>query len=141
MQSLRIRTGLHALRVVLPLALVLVALGLFLTTNSLEAHNQSPYPLSPTGKFSERTTLPTETSSLIDQVRVPIESTLRPGETLAQVLGKLGLGGADIHAATTALTGRVALPRLRAGDRYSAFLNPDSSLASFQLTVSGAGRV
>ena len=34
---------------------------------------------------------------------------------------------------------RVNLRSLKAGNRYSAFFNPDSSLASFQLTVDGSG--
>jgi len=140
MQSLRIRTGLHALRLAVPLALLFLACGLSLTTNSLEAHNRSPYPLAPTGKFSERSILPTATSNLIDQVKVPIEAKLQRGETLAQILGRFGLSGAEIHAASTALSGRGELPRLHAGDRYSAFLNPDASLDSFQLTVGGSGR-
>ncbi|HEY0783332.1 MAG TPA: hypothetical protein VGE98_12815, partial [Thermoanaerobaculia bacterium] len=85
---MRIRTGLHALRLAVPLALIFLAFGLSFTTNSLEAHNRSPYPLAPTGKFCERSILPTETSSLIDQVKVPIEAKLQRGETLAQILGR-----------------------------------------------------
>ncbi|HEY3491635.1 MAG TPA: peptidoglycan DD-metalloendopeptidase family protein, partial [Solirubrobacterales bacterium] len=119
----------------------LLAVGLFLSTRELEAYNQSPYPLPPTPRFSERIVLPTEASGLIDQARVPVEFKLMRGETVADVFEKLGLGGAEARQATDALSERLNLRRIKAGNQYSAFFNPDSTLDSFELTLAGTGRV
>jgi murein DD-endopeptidase MepM/ murein hydrolase activator NlpD len=141
MQSTRLKLAPHILRLVLPLGLILVAAGLFLTTHTLEALNRSPFPLAPAPRFSERITLPTESTSRLDQARVPVELTLRRGETLAGVFENLGLQGADAREAANVLAQHVNLRSLRAGDRYSASFNPDASLAAFELVVTGSGRV
>lgn len=131
----------HFVRLALPLGLMLLATGLFLSTQELEAYSQSPYPLPPTPRFHQRVVLPTEASSLIDQARVPVEFKLLRGETVADVFEKLGLGGAEARQATDALSERLNLRRLKAGNQYSAFFNPDSTLESFELTLAGTGRV
>jgi murein DD-endopeptidase MepM/ murein hydrolase activator NlpD len=141
MQSTRASLAPHILRLVLPLGLLLVALGLFLTTHTLEAFNQSPFPLTPAPRFSERVILPTESTARLDQVRVPVEQTIRRGETVADVFAKLGLPRAEALAATNALAEHVDMRAIRAGNPYSAFFNPDSSLASFELVLAGSGRV
>ncbi|HYO16697.1 MAG TPA: peptidoglycan DD-metalloendopeptidase family protein [Thermoanaerobaculia bacterium] len=141
MQSKRVQLGPHFLRLVLPLGLALVAAGLFLTTRSLEAFNASPYPLAPTPRFNERSTLPTPASRLLDQARIPVELKLLRGETALQVFEKLGLEGAEVRQAANALAASVDLRSLKAGNRYSAYFNPDSTLASFELTLAGSGRV
>lgn len=140
MQSKRVNLGPNALRWFLPLGLSLMAAGLFVSTRSLEAYNESPFPLPPTPRFSILSTLPNESSRWIDQARVPVEYKLLRGETAADVFEKLGLERGEVHQATNKLAERVNLRSLRAGNRYSAFFNPDSSLASFELTVAGSGR-
>jgi murein DD-endopeptidase MepM/ murein hydrolase activator NlpD len=141
MQWKRVKLAPHFLRLALPLGLILLAVGLSLTTQDLEAYNQSPYPLPPTLPFNQRITLPTEATGLIDQARVPVEFRLMRGETVTQVFEKLGLQGTEAREATNALSERLNLRRLKAGNQYSAFFNPDSSLASFALTLDGSGRV
>jgi murein DD-endopeptidase MepM/ murein hydrolase activator NlpD len=141
MQSKRVQFGPNVLRWLLPLGLVLFAAGLFLTTRELEAYSRSPFPLPPALRFDPRITLPDETSRLIDQARVPVELKLLRGETVSQVFAKLGLEGVELHAATSALAEKVSPRSLRAGNRYSAFFNPDSTLASFEMTLVGSGRV
>jgi len=141
MQSTRVKLAPHVFRLALPLGLILLAVGLFLSTHSLEAYNRSPFPLSLSPRFNERITLPTEATARLDQARVPVEDQLRRGETVTAVFEKLGLHGADAREATNALAEHVELRVLKAGDHYSAFFNPDSSLASFALTVTGSGRV
>lgn len=141
MQSKRVHLGPYLLRLALPLGLGLLAAGLFTTTRSLEAYNQSPYPLPPTPRFHERAALPTETSRLIDRARIPVEFKLLRGETVTQVFQKLGLEGQEVRQAANALAESVDLRNLKAGNRYSAFFNPDSTLASFELTLAGSGRV
>jgi murein DD-endopeptidase MepM/ murein hydrolase activator NlpD len=128
-------------RLVLPLGLALLAAGLFFRTQRLEAYNQSPYPLPPLLPFHQRTTLPTESTDLLDRARVPVEFTLLRGETVSEVFQKLGLEDVEARAASNALLERVEPRQLKAGHRYSAFFNPDSTLASFELTVEGSGRV
>lgn len=141
MQLKRVKLALHFVRLGLPLGLILLAVGLSLSTRNLEAYNQSPYPLPPTPRFHQRIVLPTEASGLIDQARIPVEFKLMRGETVADVFEKLGLGGVEARQATNALSERLNLRRLKAGNQYSAFFNPDSTLDSFQLTLEGSGRV
>jgi len=141
MQSTRVKLAPHVFRLALPLGLILVAAGLFLSTHSLEAYNKSPFPLSPAPRFNERIVLPTEATPRLAQARVPVEAELRRGETVTDVFEKLGLQGAAAREATNALAAHVELRRLKAGNTYAAFFNPDASLASFQLTLAGDGRV
>jgi murein DD-endopeptidase MepM/ murein hydrolase activator NlpD len=141
MQSKWVRLGPKALRWFLPLGLSLLAAGLFSTTRNLEAYNRSPYPLPPTPRFSQRITLPNEASRWIGHARVPVELKLLRGETVADVFGKLGLQGVELRDATDVLARKVDLRSLKAGNRYSAFFNPDSTLASFEMTLEGSGRV
>jgi murein DD-endopeptidase MepM/ murein hydrolase activator NlpD len=141
MQWKRVKLAPHFVRVALPLGLILLGLGLSLTTQDLEAYNQSPYPLPPTPRFHQRATLPTEATGLIDQARIPVEFKLLRGETVTQVFEKLGLQGTEAREATNALSERLNLRKLKAGNQYSAFFNSDSSLSSFALTLDGSGRV
>lgn len=141
MQSKRVYLGPNVLRWLLPLGLGALAAGLFLSTRDLEAYNRSPFPLPPTARFNARITLPNETSRWIGQAQVPVELKLLRGETVADVFGKLGLEGVELRDATNALADKVNLRGLRAGNQYSAFFNPDSTLASFAMTLAGSGRV
>lgn len=141
MQSKRVYFGPKILRWLLPLGLSLLAAGLFVTTKNLEAYNRSPFPIPPSPRFNARVTLPNETSHLIGRARVPVEFKLLRGETVADVFGKLGLEGVALRDATDALASKVDLHSLKAGNQYSAFFNPDSSLASFEMTLAGSGRV
>jgi murein DD-endopeptidase MepM/ murein hydrolase activator NlpD len=141
MQWKRVKLAPHFLRLVLPLGLMLTGVGLSLSTQDLEAYNQSPYPLPPTPRFNQRITLPTEATGLIDQARIPVEFRLLRGETVTEVFEKLGLQGTEAREATNALSERLNLRKLKAGNQYSAFFNPDSSLSSFALTLDGSGRV
>jgi murein DD-endopeptidase MepM/ murein hydrolase activator NlpD len=144
MQSKRVKL-VPILRLAIPLGLSLLAFALLLTTERLDAYNRSPYPLHTTPRFNEalafRVTLPTESSGLLDQARIPVEFTLLKGETVADVFQKLGLEESEARTATTALAAHMDFRRLRAGNRYSAFFNPDSSLASFEITLHGSGRL
>lgn len=140
MQLSRVQFGPYLLRLVLPLGLVLLAAGLFWSTQRFEAYNQSPYPLAATPRFNPRAVLPTPTSRLVDQARIPVELTLLRGETPTQLFLKLGLAGVEAREASGALAEHVNLKALKAGSRYSAFFNPDSSLASLQINLDGNGR-
>lgn len=141
MQSTRVKLAPHFVRLALPLGLILLAAGLFLSTHSLEAYYGSPFPLTPAPRFNERIVLPTEATARLGEARVPVEAQLLRGETVTDVFEKLGLQGPAAREATNALAEHVELRRLKAGNRYAAFFNPDASLASFQLTLAGDGRV
>lgn len=141
MQSKRVYLGTTVLRWLLPLGLTALGAFVALSTRSLEAYNRSPYPLIPTPHFNARVALPDEATPWIGQVRVPVESKLLKGETVADVFSHLGLQGAALRDATDSLAGKVNLRSLKAGNRYSAFFNPDASLASFEMTLDGSGRV
>src|SRR5687767_4838150 len=121
MQWKRGKLAPHFVRLALPLGLILLALGLVLTTQDLEAYNQSPYPLPPSPRFHQRIALPTEATGLIDQAQVPVEFRLMRGETVTEVFRKLGLQGTEAREATNALAERLNLRRLKAGNQYSAF--------------------
>src|SRR3954462_9858111 len=141
MQSHWVHLGPKAIRWLLPLGLSLSAAGLFFSTRTLDSHNRSPYPLLPTPRFSANNVLPNEASRWIDQVQVPVEAKLLRGETVADVFGKLGLQGNELREATNVLAQKVNLRSLKAGNRYSAFFNSDSRLASFEMTLDGSGRI
>jgi murein DD-endopeptidase MepM/ murein hydrolase activator NlpD len=141
MQSRRVKLAPHVLRLALPLGLLLVAFGLFVTTQTLEAFNRSPFPLPLAPRFSAHIILPTESTARLGQARVPVELTILRGETVAHVFEKLGLKGDEAREATNVLAEHVDLRALRAGSQYSAFFNADASLASFELVVPGSGRV
>lgn len=141
MQSKRVYLGTTVLRCLVPLGLIALGAGVALSTRNLEAYNRSPYPLPPTPRFNARVTLPDEATPWIGHARVPVESKLLRGETVADVFGKLGLQGTALRDATDSLGGKVNLRSLKAGNHYSAFFNPDASLASFEMTLEGSGRV
>lgn len=141
MQSKRVSLGPAILRWLLPLGLIALAAGLFLSTRNLEAYNRSLYPLPSPPRFNAHVTLPDEATPLLGRARVPVESKLLRGETAADVFAKLGLQGSEVREATDSLAGKVNLRSLKAGNRYSAFFNPDSTLASFEMTLDGSGRV
>jgi murein DD-endopeptidase MepM/ murein hydrolase activator NlpD len=140
MQLSRVQSGPYLLRIILPLGLVLLAAGFFWSTQRLDAFNHSPYPLAATPRFNPHATLKTATSPLVDQARLPVQLTLRRGDTATQVFEKLGLAGAEAREASSALAEHIDLKALKAGSRYSAFFNPDSSLASLQINLEGQGR-
>src|ERR1700724_3858096 len=99
--------GPRLIRLAVPLGLVFLAASLVLSTRSLEAHNSTQHGLivdiGPVARYSPRAVLPTECSARLAEARVPVASSLRRGETLAQVLKRLGLNGVDARHATAAL--------------------------------------
>lgn len=142
--------GPRLLRLAVPVTLLAAAAALALATRSLEAHAHAGNPLArtvePIVRYSPRAVLPTECSARLGLARVPIDYTLQRGETLAQVLRRLGMSAAETRDALDSLTSAVQEPRfslrgLRAGSRYSAFFNQDSTLAAVDLTVGDAGRM
>lgn len=143
MQSNRVFRGAAALRWLAPLGLTALAAGSFFGVRALEGYNRSlDDPLLRTPRLhSSVVTLSSAVPPRLGRAGVPVESRLLRGETVSNVFGKLGLEGAELREATNALAGKVDLRSLKAGNRYSAFFNPDASLASFEMTLDGSGRV
>ncbi|HYL05246.1 MAG TPA: peptidoglycan DD-metalloendopeptidase family protein [Thermoanaerobaculia bacterium] len=139
----RFSLGPRLIRLAVPLGLVSLAAALVLSTRQLAAHdhNQLTLETGPIGRYSPLAVLPSACSARIAAVRVPAEYTLARGETLGQVLRRLGLSSDDARQATAALAEHVSLHRIKAGNRYHAFWNPDSTLAAMDLTLAGEGRV
>src|ERR1700732_1153268 len=129
------------IRLAVPLGLIALAAALLLSTRKLEAHNrQPPAPaIGPIVRYSPLAVLPSECSARIAAARVPVEHTLSRGETLGKVLLGLGFSGEEARQVTAVLAARVSLRRLEAGNRYSAFWNPDSTLAALDLTLAREG--
>jgi murein DD-endopeptidase MepM/ murein hydrolase activator NlpD len=135
--------GSYLIRLALPAGFLCLAAALFLSTRSLEARSrtQSGLAAGPIVRFNSRATLPSDCTARLDEVRVPVEYSLRRGETLSVVLRRLGMTAGETHQVTSDLAQHISLLAIRAGDRYSALFNPDASLASVDLSVEGEGRV
>lgn len=131
------------IRLAVPLGLIALAAALLLSTRKLEAHNRQPLAaaIGPIVRYSPLAVLPSECSARIAAVRVPVEHTLSRGETLAKVLLGLGFSGEEARQVTAALAAHVSLRRLKSDSRYSAFWNPDATLAALDLTLAGDGRM
>jgi murein DD-endopeptidase MepM/ murein hydrolase activator NlpD len=143
MQSNRVFRGAATLRWLAPLGLTALAAGSFFGVRAMEGYNRSlDDPLLHTPRLhSGVVTVPSAAAPQPGRAGLPVESRLLRGETVANVFGKLGLEGAALREATNALAAKVDLRTLKAGNRYSAFFNPDASLASFEMTLDGSGRV
>jgi murein DD-endopeptidase MepM/ murein hydrolase activator NlpD len=144
MQSQRFSLAPQFIRLAVPLGLLLLAAALLLSTHQLEAgmhgrRSQLPAEIGPLTRYSPHTSLPSECSAHIAEARLPVQYTLRHGETIGQVLRRLGLSGAEAHRATSQLAEHVSLRAIKAGNRYAAFFNPDSTLAAIDLTLEDAG--
>jgi murein DD-endopeptidase MepM/ murein hydrolase activator NlpD len=139
----RFSLGPQFIRLAVPLGLVFLAAALSLSTRELEAHNRNPLAVEvgPIVRYSALAVLPSDCTARIAAARVPVEYTLARGESLAQVLRRLGLSGDDTRQALAALAEHVSLRRIKAGNRYSAVFNSDSTLAAVDLTLAGDGRV
>ncbi len=139
MQLLKVQLGPRSLRFILPLGLALLALSLLQATRHFDTHSPASFP--PLAHFSPAGALPTEATIHLSRARIPAEFTLLRGETITDVFERLGLPSGDARQATHALSEHVNVRALRAGNRYSAFFNPDFSLASLEITLDGNGRL
>jgi murein DD-endopeptidase MepM/ murein hydrolase activator NlpD len=136
---------LRAVRLLLPLSLVLVAVVVALATRQLEAFNQSPFPVASPPAYSDALAgqapipeiAPGETAAAL----VPVEYEIRPGDTLASLLADRGLDPAEAWSATAELGKYLDARKLRAGDRYAVLVAGGGSPAAFRFDVGDRGRV
>ncbi|HLE84715.1 MAG TPA: peptidoglycan DD-metalloendopeptidase family protein [Thermoanaerobaculia bacterium] len=131
------------LRVGVPVGLLLVALALASTSHRLEAFSRSPYPLTRTLPFRAAVDLRPggDLVAATGDERVPVELVLDRGETLQELLGRIGLDRQESQAVAAAFREHCNLRRLRPGDALSAYLEPDGPAGSFELAVADRGRV
>lgn len=131
-----------ALRVGLPV-------GLCLTTGALlwALWQSEPTRTSPAGLQASKPS-PTQTPSASSPrtktslpQRLPVRTALRSGETLGEVLGRLGLDSQQANQAVDSLRPYVDPRRLKPGDVYHATFDGTGALATLELQVSGKGRV
>ncbi|MBV8201247.1 MAG: peptidoglycan DD-metalloendopeptidase family protein [Acidobacteria bacterium] len=139
----RFSLGPRLIRLAVPLGLAFLAAALILSTRKLEAHDRGPLALEsgPIDRYSPLAVLPSACSARLAAARVAVEYSLARGETLGQVLRRLGMSGDDARQATAALAEHMSVHKIKAGNRYHAFWNPDSTLAAMDLTLAGEGRV
>ena len=133
------------LRVVVPCGLLLVAFALASTARRLEAFSRSPYPLTRSQPFRPAAALiPVRGADVLPVGRVeevPVELVLGRGQTLQELLGRVGLDAAESQGVAAAFREHCNLRRLRPGDALSARLGPGDLPTGFELVVAERGRV
>lgn len=134
----------RALRVVVPLALIFIAVTLASTTRRLEAFSSSPYPLSRTPSYHPALTLrsvpPGEAPVAERARRVPVVRALEGGETLEDLLLGWDLDRVEAHAVISAFREEADLRRLRPGTRVATYVEPGGVPVAFELEVGERGR-
>jgi len=127
------------LRVLLTPGLLCLGTALFAWSIHLERVAASPLPLSPIPHFSPLAPGGIDPQLLAD-VALPVELTLKRGETLESVLLASGLPRGEAHAAIEVAAQHLDPRRLRAGDSYSVLYTGGRSLTGFAFALD-QGRV
>lgn len=135
----------RALRVAAPLGLAVVALALSVWTQRLESFSRKPFPLVKTQRFHPAVTLQSanlgEVTPALDVADVPVEVTLRRGQTLGELLEDFGLDAEQSRSVIGAFSRHVDVRRLRAGDPVSVYLDQRSRLRGIEFAVGDEGLV
>ncbi len=125
-------------------AVVLLAVALVLLNGRIEGRLDSPYPVAATLRFDPafRRLLSADAVSreIFPESRIPVHYSFRSGETLASVLGDLGLSRQQGYRAAEVAAELTDLRKLRAGDGYAAFYRGDE-LAAVHLSIRNDGRL
>ncbi|HSL82625.1 MAG TPA: M23 family metallopeptidase [Thermoanaerobaculia bacterium] len=136
---------LRLLRVAVPCGLLLAAFALSSTSRRLEAFSRSPFPLVQTHAFRPQVSFMGAGHGDVVPAAglegVPVERVLGRGETVEGLLSEMGLEGAEAQAVAAAFREHCNLRKLRPGDALAAYLGPAGAPASFELDVTGRGRV
>ena len=145
MQPTGHRYFLRAVRLLLPLSLVLLAVVVAFATRRLEAFNQSPFPVAATPAYSDAVAglalTPEIAPGATAAALVPVEYEIRPGDTLASLLSERGLDPDEAGTATAELGKYLDARKLRAGDRYAVLVAGGGSPAAFRFEVGDRGQV
>lgn len=137
-------TRLHPVRVVIPIILLLVALGIHLQTEQVESALANPYPMTPVSDFDDNLTKLPVWGARPDHdlagMDLPVEFTFERGETLGTILGDLGLEPEDSRTLIAELTQHIDVRRLRPVDRYAALVDEAGQFQGLRVTLDGRGR-
>lgn len=140
-----VRRALHALRVILPAGLLILTFGLLAAERHLEAFCDSPFPVGAPAPYHPAlvavSPFPSVASRVAEGAAVPVEYRFERGDTLGAVLQELGLAPEDATAATLALAEHLDPRRVRAGQRLSVMVGPDSRATALRFELDGRGRV
>lgn len=133
------------LRLALPFALLAVAVALGGAARELEALNRSPFPLTPVRPyhplFAHLLQPERGVAAVPSDPLVPVQATIRRGQTLEQLLEQVGFDPRDAYAAAGALTEHVDPRKLRPGDSLSAYTDGAAQPALLELQLADKGRV
>ncbi len=83
--------------------------------------------------------VPGEVALELSPVAVPMPLEIVRGQTLAGVLGELGLEPTEVYAAVEAASDLVDVHRIQAGEPCLAYFDEDAQLASFRVQQRGKG--
>jgi murein DD-endopeptidase MepM/ murein hydrolase activator NlpD len=135
----------RALRVVAPLGLAVAALGLSFWTERLESFSRQPFPLTKTQRFHPAVTLQAatfdEAQVPVGVADVPVEVTLRRGQTLGELLEDFGLDSQESTSVVGAFARHVDVRKLQAGAPVSVYLDQRSKLRGLEFVVGDEGMV
>lgn len=135
----------RALRVAAPLGLAVAAFGLSFWTERLESFSRQPFPLTKTQRFHPAVTLQAATFDEahlpVGVADVPVEVTLRRGQTLGELLEDFGLDSQESTSVVGAFARHVDVRKLQAGAPVSVYLDQRSKLRGLEFVVGDEGMV
>lgn len=135
----------RALRVATPLGLAVAALALSFWTERLESFSRQPFPLTKTQRFRPAVTLQSApldgSAQTVGVADVPVEVTLRRGQTLGELLEDFGLDSQESSSVVSAFARHVDVRKLQAGAPVSVYLDQRSKLRGLEFAVGDEGMV
>jgi murein DD-endopeptidase MepM/ murein hydrolase activator NlpD len=127
-------------RLAIPAGLILCALSLVDGADQLRAYADLPLPPGPALRLPIREVIDGRTG-LDPSLRgvVPVQKSVRRGETIGEIFGELGLASEETEAAVAAFAKVVDPRRLQPGTAYAAYFDESRRLAGFELAIRGEG--
>jgi murein DD-endopeptidase MepM/ murein hydrolase activator NlpD len=125
-------------------SLLVVGVGTHLAATRIEADSSAAYPLAPTLRYHAARAYLLSPDAVFwgdaTAETVPLQKTLRSGETLASILDELNLPGEEARQAVEVAAGLTNLRRLRSGDDYTVFFQ-GAQVAAIHIAVRDQGRL
>jgi murein DD-endopeptidase MepM/ murein hydrolase activator NlpD len=124
--------------------LALTAVGVHVSGRVISARASRPLRLAPTLRYHPLHAHLFSPDALgvqrLENLPLPLESTLRSGETLTTLLLDAGVEAPEAYRAATAAAVLTDLKKLRAGDAYTVFYDGDAAVA-VHLAIGAEGRL
>lgn len=125
-------------------ALLMVGVGAHLAAARIEADASAAYPLMPTLRYNAARGHLSSSDWVFwgesQRQMVPLQRTLRSGETLASILDELNVAGGEARQAVEIASGLTNLRKLRSGDHYTVFFS-GAEVAAIHFAVRDQGRL